>query len=298
MGDNHYPLRQTFGPYTCLSSLGMGTNHTTYYAVNAITGRTVALQVIPITQINPEAVIADAKIQLARFVTLEAPNIVPIEDVGSQGDHLYIANRVMRGGSLLERLRQYLQDPLGWPLPSLGEVAELIRRLAAALDKIHAQGIVHGQIDPRNILLDEAGQVYLADTGLARLTKILYGLDSTNSLNMNDYSAPELWDGQRPSPASDQYSLACIVYELITGQPPFSSTTIYDLMRKHMNDVVLPPHYLRKHLPQDLALVFWQALAKPPEKRFGSVQEFYVDFAEAISGQEGERGTFFTKPLA
>ena len=96
MGDNHYPLRQTFGPYTCLSSLGMGTNHTTYYAVNAITGRTVALQVIPITQINPEAVIADAKIQLARFVTLEAPNIVPIEDVGSQGDQLYIANRVMR----------------------------------------------------------------------------------------------------------------------------------------------------------------------------------------------------------
>jgi serine/threonine protein kinase len=297
MFDNTRPPHRKFGPYACTQLLGLSTNNSVYYAIHEETGKQVALRVMPIIKGDKEAVLAACQEQLASFSQISSPYVVPIEDYGHDQDSLYIALHVMKGGSLEARLRQHYEDADARPLPSLGEVGDLLLRLAAALDDIHHAEIVHGQVDPHNILFDEYGQAHLSDIGISRLHKLIYGLETTNSFHMSKYAAPELWDGHRPQPASDLYSLACITYELISGRAPFEAPTIYKLMQKHMNDVALPPHYIKQHLPQDLALAFWQALAKPPAKRQKSALEFYDDIQQAISGYEGEPTGFFTFDL-
>jgi serine/threonine protein kinase len=203
----------------------------------------------------------------------------------------------MQGGSLADRLkyRRVKSDHgINIPLPSPGEVVEMLERVADALDGLHSEDMVHGQVEPRNIMFDEHGLAYLADIGLTRLLKIIYSLDATNSFNTNKYTAPELWDGQRPLPATDQYSLACIAYELITGRPPFDAPTIFGLMKQHTDDVVLPPHYVRDGIPADLALPFWQAMAKPPERRYHNIYAFVEEVRQAVADKEGSPTGFFT----
>lgn len=298
MFDDTRPMRRNFGPYTCTKLLGLSSNNTVYYALHQTSGKMVALRVMPIIKGDKAAVLRACEEQLALFSQIDSPYIVPIEDYGHDNDSLYIAMRVMKGGSLEARLkRHYDLGSAQRPLPSIGETAVLLERIALALDELHLQGIVHGQVDPHNILFDGDGLAYLADVGLSRLLKLIYGLETTNSFHMSKYAAPELWDGHRPQPATDQYSLACIIYELLTGRAPFESPTIYKLMQQHMNDVALPPHYVRKDLPSTLALPFWQALAKPPEKRHKNVGAFYDDFQAAITGHEGQPTGFFTFDL-
>lgn len=298
MYDETRPMRRTFGPYTCIRLMGFASSNTVYYALHQKTGRLVALRVMPIIRGNVAEVISACNEQLTRLTELNVPNIVPIEDFGDDDESIYIATRVMQGGTLDARLKRFYEEgPESCPLPGLEEIAGLMERLAQALDTLHENGLVHGQLDPRSIMFDSQGQAYLADVGLTKLHKLIYGLESTNSFNMSKYSAPELWEGVRPQPASDQYSLACMIYELLTGRAPFDADTIYKLMQKHVNDVALPPHYVRKELPADLALPFWQALAKPPAKRHKSVMAFYDDYRHAIKDHTSRTTDFFTFEL-
>jgi serine/threonine protein kinase len=291
------PLRRTFGPYSCIKVVGMSANNTVYYALHQGTGKLVALRALHVTHQNADAAIKACLAELEKFAQLDTPNIVPIEDYGSDGTVVYLVMRVMKNGSLQDRLKHRAHQAEvnhDIPLPSAGEVLAMLDRLAQALDDLHVRDMVHGQVEPRNILFDDMGQAYMADIGLTRLMKIIYSLDATNSFTMNRYSAPELWDGQRPMPATDQYSLACIAYELMTGRPPFDAPTIYGLMKQHNDDVALPPHYVRETLSPDLALPFWQALAKPTDKRFASVRAFVEELRVTLAGREGEPTGFFT----
>jgi serine/threonine protein kinase len=157
--------------------------------------------------------------------------------------------------------------------------------------------IVHGQISAGSIMFNEKGDAFLSDVGLTRIMKIIYRLEFTSSFNMNKYSAPELWEGERPSPATDQYAVACLVYELLTGKAPFDDTSIYHLMQAHTNDVATPPHYLRKELPSDLAMVFWQALAKPVDRRYPSIAALLEALESALEDKLGQPTDFFTFKL-
>ena len=294
------PINMTFGPYNCLRILGASSNNAVYAALHQGTGRLVALRVLTVNHENREQALEACQTEVARFAAYAIPNVVQIEDYGIEGSTLYIAMRVMKGGSLQDRLRSMHKkinagvDPV---LPSAGEVLAVLERLSEALDGLHGHDMVHGQVEPRNILFDDSGLAYLSDVGLTRLLKIIYSLEATNSFSTTKYTAPEIWDGKRPSPATDQYALACIVYELMTGKAPFEAATIYGLMRQHTDEVALPPHYIRRELPTELAIPFWQAMAKAPEKRFPTMRAFLEDMRMTIQGNEGTATGFFALDL-
>ena len=294
------PIGRTYGPYSCLRVLGASGNNTVYLALHQGTGHLVALRVLTVNHDNRDQALEACKTEVARIATYSIPNIVQIEDYGIEGSTLYIAMRVMKGGSLQDRLKGMRQkvaagvEPI---LPSPGEVLAVIERLSDALDSLHKHDMVHGQVEPRNILFGASGLAYLSDVGLTRLHKIIYSLDTTNSFSTTQYTAPEIWDGKRPIPATDQYALACIAYELMTGKVPFEAPTIYGLMRQHTDEVVLPPHYIRRGLPSDLAIPFWQAMAKSPEKRFPTLRAFLDDLRLSIQGNEGTATGFFVVDL-
>lgn len=291
---------KTFGPYTCLRVLGASGNNAVYTALHQGTGRLVALRALTVNHDNRDKALEACQTEVARFAAYPIPNIVQIEDFGIEGSTVYIAMRVMKGGSLQDRLRAMTRkveagsDPI---LPSPGEVMAVIERLTEALDSLHGHDMVHGQVEPRNILFDDSGLAYLSDIGLTRLLKIIYSLETTNSFSTTKYTAPELWDGKRPSPATDQYALACIAYELMTGKAPFEAPTIYGLMRQHTDEVAVPPHYIRRGLPADLAIPFWQAMAKQPEKRFANLRAFIEDLRMTLQGSEGTATGFFALDL-
>jgi len=294
------PIGRTFGHYSCLRVLGASGNNAVYTALHQGTGRLVALRALTVNQANRDEALEACQSEVARFSGYAIPNVVQIEDYGIEGSTLYIAMRVMKGGSLQDRLKSMhrkIEAGLEPILPSPGEVLAVIERLTEAMDSLHGHGMVHGQVEPRNILFDDSGLAYLSDVGLTRLLKIIYSLETTNSFSTTQYTAPEIWDGHRPIPATDQYALACIAYELMTGKVPFEAPTIYGLMRQHADEVVLPPHYIRHGLPSDLAIPFWQAMAKNPEKRFANLRAFLEDLRLSIQGSEGTATGFFALDL-
>ncbi len=297
MADQSPTTQKKYGLYTCIRRISLSGNSSVYYAVHQNTGKLYALRTITVSNEPYDDAVAACKTELAKFARLDTPNIVPMEDFGSEGAEVFMVMKAMKGGSLRDRMRlrqQKIADGGNMPMPSLGEVVAMLQRLALALDDLHVRDIAHGQVEPGNIMFDDDGNAYLADTGLTRLMKIIYSLDSTSSFNTTKYTAPELWEGERPLPASDQYSLACVAYELMTGRPPFEAPTIFGLMKQHTDDVAMPPHYVRDELPADLAIPFWQAMAKPPERRFPTVQAFITELSNAIKDREGSPTGFFT----
>jgi len=290
------PIRHTVGPYTCMRVLGYSSNDHIYHAVNK-SGQSVALRVFHIQSGDRDEIMTDCQRELEIIQQAVAPNLVELLDYGTDDNQLYIAMSLMQGSSLEARFNHaYSENPQLSP-PSLGEIATLLERLADALDNLHVQGIMHGQVEPRNILFDESGDGYLADVGLTKILKVLYRMDTTNTLTISPYTPPEVWHGENPVPSSDQYALACLAYELTTGRRPFQSTSIFKLMQAHLDHVVTAPHHVNNELPADLAIPFWQAMAKPSDNRFPHCFAFVQAYRKAIIGYEGIPTNFFTKTL-
>ena len=299
MVDNMQPVNRKFGPYICVNVMGGGGHTAVFTAMHEVTGRMVALRVMTVTAKDVETAIKECKYVLRDLTELDIPNIVKIEDFGVVEETIYIAMSMMDGGSLMDRIKAWSiagADVENMRLPAPIDVLHMFKQIANALDHLHALGIVHGQVGARSIMFDD-GNALLGDIGLTKLTKIIYRLDNTNSFNMTKYSSPELWRGERPSPETDQYALACILYELFTGQAPFESPSIFDLMTAHNDSVATPPHYIRNDLPKGLAMVFWQALAKSTNKRFPTVLSFYEAVKKQFGDNVGQSTDFFTFSL-
>ena len=282
-----------YGPYKTLKLISASEQSVVYSAIHEATERIVILRATPITGINNDNAMDECKDILQDIQDLELPNTVKIEDFGNVGDTLYVAMNAMSNGTLLQRMKHRILKTDTPILPSYADVLLMTERLATALDTMHNLGMVHGQIRPQNIRFNDRGQAFLGEVGVTRILKIIYKLESTNSFNMSRYSPPELWQGERPSPATDQYALACIIYQLLTGLVPFNGKSIFALMQAHTNDTVVPPHYIQKTLPEDLSMVFWRALAKKVDNRYPSTRNFYQDLQKAFSGYPMKTTDFF-----
>lgn len=308
------PLRLRFGPYRCIAVMGVGANHTLYHALHEESGELVALRVLPLVREQYLELLGDCLGWLGKVdeivtramkeidtqwpLEVQPAAVVPLLDYGHHEHNLYLVMPVMKGRSLATRLEQY--QPAEVSLPSPYEVGVMVQRLAAVLDVLHDHSLVHGDIDPRNIFFDEQGLAYLGDTGLMRLLKLIFRLGTTGSLDMSAYAAPEIWQGERPQPASDQYALACIAYHLLTGQPPFQGQSIYALMKQHTDEAAMPPHLIDRNLPESLAVPFWQALAKPMQRRYPSVSAFSTELRNLLPGHPADEqhpSAFFTFTL-
>jgi serine/threonine protein kinase len=231
--------------------LGEGAGGIVYRAADGDTE--VALKIV-------KAVEPDAQRRFKREVRLaracESRHVVRIVDVGDD----YFVMPFYRGGSLATKLSR--DGPL-----ALSEAIRLAAQLGRGLDALHGCGVLHRDVKPSNVLLDDAGDAILADFGVAR------GADSTQLTRDGQlvgtlhYLAPELIEGGRATPASDIYALGCLLYETIAGAPPFGDRRDAELVYAHLAEPPRDLRLLRPGLPDDLELALLTALQKDPSAR-------------------------------
>jgi DNA-binding beta-propeller fold protein YncE/predicted Ser/Thr protein kinase len=200
--------------------------------------------------------------------SLDHPNVIPIYEAGEADGRLFIAMRYVEGGDLGDVLRSGPLEP--------GLALELCSQLAEALDAAHERGLVHRDVKPSNVLLDGRKHVYLADFGLTRriVGGDVPGLEA-RSLGTIDYIAPEQIRGEEVDGRADLYSLGCLLYECLTGEPPFRHSSDLAVAFAHLEEE--PP------APPELEGLFERALAKAPEDRYPSGHEL-VTAARAALG--------------
>ncbi len=283
----------TYGDYVCthlIAGDGDGAVYRAYHPEKPDNIYAVRTLQLPMAKSNTTTIEACHN-HMAMVKNVTAPHLVPVLSYGSSDHEYFIIMPYIKGKSLRAIIKQTDRQPES--MPSFSEILSFAKTMVEALDRIHEAGLTHGALEPRNILIDKNKTPYLNDFGLAKLTKIAFSLSNTGSFWTGKYTAPEVWDGERNTPASDQYSLACIMYLLLTGSAPFKAKTIFEMMNQHKNAIVNPPHYIRKDAPSSLLMFFLTATAKRPAERYRSLQEMVNEFAMMIDGKDDEATQFF-----
>ena len=258
------------GHYTLERELGRGGTATVYLARDLKHARPVALKVL-----RPDVTEALGATQFLREIRIAArlthPNILPLHDSGKAAGFLYYVMPYVAGDTLRERIRREGHLPLDEALRIAAEVAD-------ALAYAHADGVVHRDIKPENILF-VAGHAMVADFGIARAMSAA-AFDETHSgsrriLGTPAYMSPEqAAGGDVIDGRSDVYSLGCVLYEMLTGEQPFTGPTAQTIAAKHLEQAAVPLRTLRPELPPWIEAVVGRAMAKPPADRFQSASAF------------------------
>lgn len=288
---------QVIGQYLIQAKLGQGGMGAVYQAHQTTLKREVALKILPNELAEEPGYLERFNIEAEISASLEHPHIVPILDYGTQQGISYVAMRLLRGGTLHQRLRQRAEK--GQRLPTLNEVADLLQKLASALDYAHSNNVIHRDIKPNNIMFDEHGTPYVVDFGIAKLLEGTAHLTSTGmTLGTPSYMPPEQWMSGAVTAATDQYALGILLYELLAGRPPYTADNPFALMHKHVYTEPVPVHEHNPSLPPELHEVVARAIAKEDYDRYPSVTEFASAFAETIANASTQPLTgFFTYKL-
>ena len=252
-----------------------------YRAEDGLLGRTVAVKVLAEPYADDDGIrrrFTHEALAAARLSN--APNTITIFDVGEHEGRPYIVMEYLVGGSLADHVTaQGAQPP--------GRALDWLEQAAAALDAAHAQNIVHRDVKPANLLLDDEGRVRVADFGVASAA----GLDSFTAagtvLGTAGYLAPEQARGERAGPSSDCYALAVVAFELLTGARPFERDSTAAEAAAHVNAPVPSATALNPELPRALEGVFGRALAKEPTSRYESCAELVAAVREAFGSAAG-----------
>jgi len=271
------PSDGRLGPYELHEVIGKGGMATVYRAHQPSMDRDVAIKIIS-PELAAEPEFAERFEREARIIArLQHPHILPVFDFGREGETIYLVMRLMEGGNLAHELR-------GGALP-IKRAIDLTRQIASALDYAHLRGIVHRDLKPTNVLLDNLGNAYLTDFGIAKMLSggPTTGLTATGAvMGTPTYMAPEQWRAEPIDGRTDIYALGVIVYQMLCGQVPFSAETPHGLMYQHLDMDPPQPHTIKPDLPLTLEPVITKALAKRPEDRYASAGELAVALEEAI----------------
>ena len=269
-----------FGPYRVVAPLGRGGMAAVYRAHDPGLDRDVALKVLPAEFLHDPAFAARFKREAQVAARLEHPHIVPVHAFGIEGGRPWMAMRLLAGGSLAERVRRGPLAPR--------EAAEVLRGVADALDYAHARGVVHRDVKPANVLLDESGRPYLADFGIAKMLEGSPVVTATGLIQGSPtYMAPEQAMGGKVNHLADVYALGVMAFECLTGRAPYTGTTPVAILMKHVQEPV--PEPAPGELPPGLAAVVRRCLAKTPSERWPSAGAFAVALEQA-AGQAAAAG--------
>jgi WD40 repeat protein/predicted Ser/Thr protein kinase len=267
-------LPRLFGPYELMEEVARGGMGIVYKARQIQINRTVAVKVMAAGQFASPDFVARFRTEAELAASLDHPNIVPIYEVGECEGQPYFTMRFIEGGSLSDRLGA-AASPI-----SNRAAAALLAKLAHAVHFAHQRGILHRDIKPGNILLDEAGEPSLTDFGLAKLVEKESTLTRTMAmLGTPSYMSPEQARGEARhlTTAVDVYGLGAVFYELLTGQPPFAGGTTMDTVQQVLEKEPRRPSTLKPGIDRDLETVCLKCLEKDPAQRYASAEALAVD---------------------
>jgi tRNA A-37 threonylcarbamoyl transferase component Bud32 len=264
------------GPYRILRPLGEGGMAAVFAAYQPSMERTVAIKVLPRQYAQEPVFLARFRQEATLVANLQHPNILPVFDFGESQGYTYLVMPFIQGGTLASRLQ-------GQPLP-LEQVVEIIRQVGGALDYAHKKGLVHRDVKPANVLLDEGGNCLLSDFGIARMVETSVHLTTTGGLvGTPAYMAPEQGLGKKADARTDIYALGIVLYQLVTGRVPFRAETPIAVIRMHIDDPLPLPRQLNPGLPEAVERVILRALAKDPAERYSSAAEMVRALQQAAA---------------
>ena len=265
-----------FGPYRIETSLGRGGMGEVYRAFDTGHNRTVALKcLLPHLSADPEFT-ARFRRESELTARLREPHVIPIHRYGEIGGRLFIDMRLVDGADLARVLSRH------GPLPPARAVG-IIGQVAAALSAAHADGLVHRDVKPSNILLADDDFGYLADFGIARVVGGPTITSTGAAIGSVSYMAPERLRGERTDHRGDVYALACVLYECLTGQPPFPGADTIAAMNAHLHTPPPRPSRLAPGVPAGLDDVVASGRAKEPDQRCPSAAELAAAARAAIA---------------
>src|SRR5437764_11762205 len=254
-----------FGDYELLDVIGRGGQGVVYRARQKSLNRIVALKVIGLGHWATEAHLKRFRLEAEAAASLEHPGIVPIHEVGERDGSCYFSMKFIEGGQLDEMVRHE-------PMP-IRRAVELIAKVARTIHYAHERGILHRDIKPGNILPDAKDEPHLTDFGLARLVETESTVTRTMEvLGTPSYMAPEQAVGNNSAVSSvtDVYGLGAVLYQLLTGHPPFAGGTTFETVRLVLDTEPRPPRLLNPKVDRDLATICLKCLDKDPQRRYSS----------------------------
>src|SRR6266480_2309185 len=251
------------GDYELLEEIGRGGQGVVFRARQKSLNRIVALKVIGLGQWATNAHLKRFRLEAEAAASLEHPCIVPIYEVGERDGACYFSMGLVDGGQLDAVAKRE-------PMP-LRHAAELVAKLARTVHYAHEHGILHRDIKPGNILLDAKGGPHLTDFGLARLVETESTVTRTlEVLGTPSYMAPEQAVGNNAqlTSATDVYGLGAVLYQLLTGHPPFAGGTTFETVRLVLDTEPRPPRLLNPKIDRDLSTICLKCLEKDPQRRY------------------------------
>jgi tetratricopeptide (TPR) repeat protein/tRNA A-37 threonylcarbamoyl transferase component Bud32 len=264
--------------YEVLGELGRGGMGVVYKARQSKLNRIVALKMILAGSHAQAADLERFRVEEESIARLQHPHIVQIYEVGEYEGNPFFSLEFCPGGSLQEKLA-------GTPLPP-GEAALVVEKLARAMAAAHAKGVIHRDLKPANVLLGEDGTLKITDFGLAKKLDEAGQTATGTVMGTPSYMAPEQAQGKKAvGPAADVYALGAILYECLTGRPPFKGATLHETILQVVTEEPVAPRSLQPRVPGDLETICLKCLHKDPHKRYSSAGELGDELACYLAGR-------------
>jgi serine/threonine protein kinase/Flp pilus assembly protein TadD len=273
-------MQQKVGRYSLRGQLGRGAMGVVFLAEDPLLNRNVAIKAIDLgvedraeREFLRNGLLRDAR----AAAVLSHPHIVGVYDVLEEGDSAYLVMEYVAGESLAERLKN-------GPRPDSETVTRVLRQIAGALDYAHSKGVIHRDIKPGNVMIDAEGTAKIMDFGIARITDTRTVTPTGMVMGTVEYMAPEQVKGEVVDGRADQFALAAVAYQMLTGGTLFGPHTLATLTYKIVNEMPQPVTARNPALPAAVNAAFSKALAKLPGERYATCSQFVEAFDQALSG--------------
>jgi serine/threonine-protein kinase len=269
-----------FGDYELIDEIARGGMGVVFKARQVKLNRIVALKMILSGELAGEEEVKRFKTEAEAAANLDHPGIVPIYEIGVHNGQHYFSMGFVEGQSLADRVKE-------GPIPPM-EAAEIVKKVTEAIAYAHEKGVIHRDLKPANVLLDANGEPRVTDFGLAKQVESDSDLTRTGAvMGTPSYMPPEQAAGNLSEigPPSDVYSLGAVLYELLTGAPPFRGGSPLETLMLVLENELVPPRMLNPTVPRDLAKICLKCLEKLPSERYANAEELSKDLTRFLEGE-------------